>query len=426
MRRDARRRGARGLAAGLGAAVLAGVLPSQSTSHPPVPPAGAGAHPVELAFDWIAARMDTYQAGSTPRLIETFESTTSGLQYRADVYASSLAIHALLARGRAGDVARARVLGDGMIYVQSIDPGANKDIWVPAPDGRLRGAYYATDLTAPPPGGPSMFERGAQAGNQAWAMLALTRLYQRTSVAAYLDAARWVAGFVEQTYRSSGGPGGYTIGYVTDWGAGSPFYSHDLGKSMEMNLDLIAAFGLLTAVDPDPAQQARWSANAAHATAYAQHPSLYDSTAGHYWVGSLPGGGVNTNPTQQALDANAYPILLGWGSQTLPWIEQSLGLSHHGFTGFDFNADRDGVWFEGTAVVALAYRRAGNLPGYRAVLAELRRVQATTPTQPPGALRAACHDGVSTGFGWSYPDAPDLAATCWFVMAELGYDPLEP
>ena len=43
----------------------------------------------------------------------------------------------------------------------------------------------------------------------------------------------------------------------------------------------------------------------------------------------------------------------------LGWAEQHCYTQADGFKGFDFNDDKDGVWFEGTAQMAVAYQMAG-------------------------------------------------------------------
>jgi hypothetical protein len=100
-----------------------------------------------------------------------------------------------------------------------------------------------------------------------------------------------------------------------------------------------------------------------------------------------------------------------------------------GFTGVDFNEDRDGVWFEGTAQTAVAEARAGR-PGMADDLRiELRRAQQTKPYGDKQGIAASSHDGLSTGFQtaggdvFKYFRRLHLGATSWNVFAQLNLNP---
>src|SRR5207245_9846995 len=57
--------------------------------------------------------------------------------------------------------------------------------------------------------------------------------------------------------------------------------------------------------------------------------------------------------------------------------------------GFDFNQDRDGIWYEGTAQVAAAYAQIGEMARARTIVDFLKSMQL-----PDGALPAADRDGL--------------------------------
>jgi hypothetical protein len=118
--------------------------------------------------------------------------------------------------------------------------------------------------------------------------------------------------------------------------------------------------------------------------------------------------------------------------------EQCAFAKHHvrsdGFCGFDFNEDRDGVWFEGTGHMATAYACVGqDAPAMRS-RRELCRAQAVLPEpfvrqeQPPAfqgpiGLVAGSHNGITTGFGFMVHKRLHVAATAWNVFAQLGFNP---
>ena len=81
--------------------------------------------------------------------------------------------------------------------------------------------------------------------------------------------------------------------------------------------------------------------------------------------------------------------------------------------GYDFNSDQDGIWFEGTAQMALAHALLGEEKKYEQVIKTLRQAQNNN-----GSLMAAWHDGVSTGFDWKYFRRAHIGATAWFIFAE--------
>lgn len=98
-----------------------------------------------------------------------------------------------------------------------------------------------------------------------------------------------------------------------------------------------------------------------------------------------------------------------------------------GDLGFDFNTDLDGVWFEGTAQVAAAYKAIDRNDSRAAPwLDRLRQVQ----DPGTGALPATNVEDLTTGFylfdgtPWLYHQRPHIAATAWFVLAEIGVNPL--
>ena len=43
----------------------------------------------------------------------------------------------------------------------------------------------------------------------------------------------------------------------------------------------------------------------------------------------------------------------------ITWVEENCFVEADGFKGFDFNTDKDHVWFEGTAYMVLAYQVLG-------------------------------------------------------------------
>jgi hypothetical protein len=95
--------------------------------------------------------------------------------------------------------------------------------------------------------------------------------------------------------------------------------------------------------------------------------------------------------------------------------------------GFDFDGDRDGVWVEGTAQAALAYRIAGDVDRSEQLLNGLQGDRA-----PSGLLYATRSERLSTGLSIDptktvadlfYFKRPHLGATAWAALAAMGWNP---
>ena len=82
-------------------------------------------------------------------------------------------------------------------------------------------------------------------------------------------------------------------------------------------------------------------------------------------AGTINPDEINMNDDQLPLDVQAWAVLalpevLSIHPDLLTCPETHHQTSSAGFTGFDFNNDKDGVWFEGTAQMATAYAFANN------------------------------------------------------------------
>src|SRR5438046_9648126 len=87
---------------------------------------------LQNAYLFLDTMMEAYAQGSTTRLSQSY-SDDIGLESTAFVYDNAVEIMARLLRGLGQDLARAEVLGYGLLYAQQIDHAA---------DGRVRQAYF--------------------------------------------------------------------------------------------------------------------------------------------------------------------------------------------------------------------------------------------------------------------------------------------
>jgi hypothetical protein len=92
--------------------------------------------------------------------------------------------------------------------------------------------------------------------------------------------------------------------------------------------------------------------------------------------------------------------------------------------GFDFNQDRDRIWYEGTAQMAVAYQHTGQLDKSNTLLSVLVAAQDAS-----GGIPAVNRDGLTTGFAllngepWLYFHRLHVGATAWLVLAQKGVNP---
>jgi hypothetical protein len=379
----------------------------------------------------------------------------------AFVYDNALALIAYLARGRSDDLIRAELLADAIVYAQ------NHDRWYE--DGRLRNAYQAGDLklfpgwephgrseTARMPGWWECEERqwyedlaqvSTSTGNVAWAIIALLQAAEAIADKAggYRDAAETLGEWIYLHCYDESGYGGYTGGYEgweLSW-AGHEGPIKLAWKSTEHNLDCYVAFTMLSQAFPGEA--GKWEGRAEHARSFVE--TMWSDSEKRFFIGTeREGEGEIINETPYVVDAQAWAVLAlsdGRFHPSLKWARQNLWLGHCGFKGFDFGYNSaaelgpDGIWFEGTAHMSLAYASAGKLKKSERVLRQLRKARKTHPKGDGDGLVAACHDGVTTGLEmrvvdrdgvehwvpWLLYARRHLGATAWYLLAEQKHDP---
>ncbi|MGI5377185.1 Tat pathway signal sequence domain protein [Streptomyces sp. CA-251387] len=447
-----------GLALGAAALTAAGSGAAHATPGTPAQhPARHRAQRRAQAF--LAAAMDAYPDHGTTRLAQSY-ADQAGLFSTAFTYDNALAILALLA-GRASDGrARAVVLGDALLYAQRHDP-------VHA-DGRLRqaynvGPYTFYDGSRQPDGfvradgtanvGTQFGFTGTAVGDMAWAGIALTALARRTGERRFLDGAVRIGEWVERNGRTDEPLGGYKFG-VNGADEKLPF------TSTEHNTDLVCLFGRLARLTGDGV----WRERRARARAFLE--KMWEPDGGFFYTGTNDGVTVNTSPipedtqtwTHLALDSRAHARSLDWAARELAVLDHAgrrnstvpAGQSYEGVTFSSASLlanedapiadsqprpDRNGVWFEGTAHLALALRERqarGDEARARRLLDSIERAQELLGGgQTVGGRALPERSGVvsassplDTGFGFGYYPYRHLGATAWYLMAALRSNPL--
>jgi hypothetical protein len=406
-------------------------------------------------FGWVTNAQDTkgnksvfyldeiqYAASrlEEPRLLTSFEVLAAEndvdklLRNAAFTYDNALTLIAYIAQG---DMKRAKLIADALLTAQSKDRAFK--------DGRLRNAYRAGEMevfsglhpqennissplpgfSCPKPDKPveytwceDEFQVSTHTGNVAWAMLGLLAYYEVAGGQQYLAAAEQLGEWVV-TNCSATAPG-YTGGYQ-GWEASvkNPQGQRKLNyKATEHNIDLYAAFKRLYKQTNQP----KWQQRADSAKAFVA--AMWDAKQGRFWTGTGDDG-LTINQTVIPLDVQAWSVLAFAEAGKAYWPALMYAEKHHAIAGgFDFNEDKDGIWYEGTAQMAEAYAASGQADKWNATLKVLDAAQ-----RPSGAIPAASKDGLTTGFylsngkPWLYFAREHLGASAWYALAKLKVNP---
>lgn len=364
------------------------------------------------------------QPGDGPLFLQSYRpgpnegNLPQPLEDVAFVYDNALAVIALLG---CGERTSARRIGDAILLAQDHDRFYR--------DGRLRNAYRSGPLqkgAAALPGWwdadaerwrEDAYQAGSAVGNVAWAALALLHLYEAGGEARDLLGAQAAARWIDTAAWDPRDPAGFAGG-----AAGfEPEPAQIAWKSTEHNVDVMALAYWLARIAPDDPRWAR----------------MGERAQGFVEAMHVPGRGfqIGTTPENHpagfddlVLDAQLWPpIALAdppgdwWGA--LDVARRSLSVRD----GFDFNADRDGLWTEGTAQASLAFALRGDrMAGKRYLKAALEQREART-----GWLLASAEPSLTTGLSvgpdggepFLYYRRPHLGATAWAALAALRLDP---
>ncbi len=331
----------------------------------------------------------------------------------AYIYDNALAMLAFMANGTPEDWQRAEVLGRSFIYCQENDRDFNGQYL----DYRLRNAYRAGDLADPLtgftllPSTTDEFNASTHSGNMAWAMIAMLTYYEQQKDEDFLFSAKKIGEWIFQCIDSTSLKG-YFGGYE---GYG---HSRVFWKSIEHNIDIYVAFKKLYDITKDQV----WFDRAEHAKHFIE--AMWNENGPYFWIGTKDSANINDSTLVE--DAQSWAIMALKDPQYLgaiDWTKNNLRLSHHGFDGFDFNTDLDGIWFEGTAHMAISFLMIGDNENYDFYMNQLRSAQVNASNGDSCGIVAACHDGVSTGLNWGYFNRLHVGATAWYIFAEKQWNP---
>jgi hypothetical protein len=456
---------------GLGAAAAAGVAPfgltppARAASTDPVTQrenASAFFGSIDKALDFQNTMMDAYATGDTVRLAQSY-ADQSGLESTSFTYDNAVSIHAYLLDRSRDSLARAEVLGQGLIYAQETN--------FPFNDGRFAQAYF---VNHPSPSGafitpaafPFFFYTSA-VGDQSWAGMALAQLYRRTRDSSYLTAALNVANWIVTNTFNTLGPGGYSFGTnINQFNQSIPSTN---GKSTEHNIDTYAFFTMLDKLTHHGAANngTSWKDLAAHALTFVT--AMYNATDGYFYTGTLEDQiTINPSPIPEDCQSWSYLALLNnrfkhtidWALANLQTTDTSASLNSkltgsESFTGMVFDtaslaptiprSDRTAVWLEGTShtIAALIARSVAGADSVHDRVQDLQTAVKFVDTCetaqaqlgagqtvngaaiPLGQGLVASTSQMDTGFGFTYGPSKHIGATGWYLIAARGGNPFQ-
>lgn len=368
----------------------------------------------------IADRVDAvpgtgplFLASYEPAPGETLDPALSGAAF---TYDNALAAMALAVCGRTREAAR---IGEALLAAATADRSGEA--------GRLRNAYRAGPLgerPVPPMGWwdgtrnlwlEDAYQVGSATGNLAWGGLALLTLEQATGDARFRDGATRIARWIDRTLADGRKTAGYAGGIQGHDRESRPL----TWKSTEHNVDLAALFGRLDRT------AGGWGESERRARAFVA--AMWDAGEGRFLIGTRADG-VTPERDLSGLDAELWPLLIpdadpAW-RRAMAYAERAHGVPD----GFDFNADRDGLWIEGTAQAALAYALLERRDDACRLLSTLKG-----QISPGGYLWASREASITTGLAvgpesttddFRYVRRPALAPTAWAVFAARRWNPL--
>jgi hypothetical protein len=435
-------------AIGAGSAAAAGIAPVTGPRDPQL-----------RGYAFLDAAMDGYPDHGTIRLAQSY-TDQAGLFSTAFTYDNALTILAYLAHPSRTARKRAAALGDALLYAQAHDPQYA--------DGRLRqaynvGPYVFYDGSSQPDGfvradgtvnvGTQFGFTGTAVGDMAWAGIALTALAERTGARRFLTGAVRIGEWVENNARTDQPLGGYKFG-VDGADAKLPY------SSTEHNIDLTCLFKRLARLTGKRV----WLERRARAEAFVQ--GMWNSPGGFFYTGTNDGTTINTSPVPEDTQTWSYLSLrdrrragsVGWAADRLAVLDTAdrpnstvpAGQSYEGVTfssaslvanedapiaPFQPKPDRNGVWFEGTAHLALALRERcapGDERAAGRLIASLERAQdnlgagqtvgSTALPERAGVVSAS--SPLDTGFGFGYYPYRHTGATAWYLLAAARANPL--
>jgi hypothetical protein len=240
-------------------------------------------------------------------------------------------------------------------------------------------------------------------GENAWLLLALQNYKQLTGNNQYGPLAnsltRWLTGLQDSD-------GGLFAGYN----------QNDLRLNYKVTEGNIDAFAAVSGYTPFHAgllnylKNNRWDAANESLISWPDNPAYYYALDLHSWGYLI----FNNFPESTLSFASRF-----WTGQTA--VNGAM------VDGYCFDEDRDVVWLEGTAQMALAFGKAGNTNNKNWFLKELKKALLTSPVNANTAgFSYATNPGTAYGAEPLWPTAHTqiaISSGAWYIMAQFNFNP---
>lgn len=137
-----------------------------------------------------------------------------------------------------------------------------------------------------------------------------------------------------------------------------------------------------------------------------------------------------------ALDLHSlgYLIFEGFSEDVLYKADRykNTQISEHNgneISGYCFDEDKDVIWLEGTAQIALAFQQASNTKEANSLLEEIKKsqIEGLEKSSSKGVPYATNHgSSYGTSMLWSHAsNRPALSSSIWYIFSSMNYNPLE-
>ena len=405
---------------------------------------------IDNAFAFADQMMNAYVGGTTIRLCQSYSDQIAGGTFysTAFIYDNAILALAYLAANRMG---HAQILGDAILAAQALTNmgGAVEQTYF-AGVNNGSGVYVTAGIS---------YLQGITVGNVAWAGIALAQLYHRTGQPRFLKGAVAAASYIQTFEDTSAANAGYFYGPGANY------------KSTEHNIDVYALFTMLATLTG----QGSYTAGATHAKNFATGP-MFDVPSGHFWTGTNSASVTDINYNNSPEDVNTwsylafkdpkYAVSIDWVKTNLATTDTSFAynnswgygvkniringmtyasLSKLGTAIGDAAADADAVWIEGTGhLIAALFQR--KLPASKDLLSfhgdealALTLIESCQVAQANPGITGQTVNGqplvvgqglmastspLNTGFNFDYFPYYHIAATGWYIMGALGFNPM--
>lgn len=182
---------------------------------------------------------------------------------------------------------------------------------------------------------------------------------------------------------------------------------------------IITAFNAVPGFDDfhvkilDYLKNERWDAENGLFLAWPENPAYAYAMDLH----SLSSAILDGNSTNVLIHADRY------------FTQQELTVNGELITGYCFDQDKDVVWLEGTAQMAVAFAAIGNSGKSEMLIKELEKsFIASTIIENAKGIPYASNHGTSYGNSvlWDHADTtPALSSTIWYLFAKASFNPLQ-